>query len=156
MNTFRMIRRLALAALALTSSVVSLSAAQAQTVADETSPAGLRTRISPVASATKLKVCYENDGYGPVRILIRNERGTLVYDEYEISRKYAALYDLTALPSGLYSIELRTRTVRQTKQLRIAAPVRNRIVLFDTEETKPAVQPPDQPTATPKPLVQGH
>lgn len=92
-------------------------------------PSSLRTLIKPAPNSSILRVSYENDGYGTVRLLLSDQKGTVLYDEQQIKPKYSGQLDLAALPNGVYTLVLQTPNARHTEYVHIYTPTSGQIVL---------------------------
>jgi hypothetical protein len=103
-------------------------------------PNTLRTIITPVANSSILRVRYENDGYGTVRIVLRDERGTIVYEELQPKRKYSGQLDLTSLPNGAYTLVLQTPQSRHTEHIHVNTPTSEHIVLITPKLAEPVAE----------------
>lgn len=72
--------------------------------------------IYPVASRPQtIRINFDNPAGAMVRIVIKHQSGTIVYDEYKnvvASREY---FDLSALPAGEYIVDLSTQYDHITK-----------------------------------------
>ena len=95
----------------------------AQTFRGETkltpTPASLRAAVYQVSNSPMLRVRYDNQQTGPVRIQIRDQRGTVIYDEVKRQSLYAGEFDLMAWPAGTYIIELQTSLSRYVQTIRV-------------------------------------
>jgi hypothetical protein len=98
------------------------------------SPTSLRSNVISVPNSTIIQIRFENEGRGPVRILIRNKKGLALLNELESKRKYAGQFDLGALSAGVYMIELTTSDVRYRKMIQIEPPTTGRVITFSTIE----------------------
>ncbi|WP_020606546.1 hypothetical protein [Spirosoma spitsbergense] len=78
--------------------------------------------IYPVANRPQtIRINFDNPIGKAVRVMIRNESGNLVYDEYKnvvASREY---YDLSPLPVGNYTVDLTTTGSHVVKPFTIEA-----------------------------------
>ncbi len=141
MNTASIsLRRCALAALVSVAAVgMAAPVARAQTFAGKPyltpDPGKLRAIVYPSSDPGILLICYEHEGKGAVHIFIRDQKGSIVQDQWESSHFFAQRFDLSSLPSGLYTIELATLTARQTKTIRLEPPTMARIVVVPDEPT---------------------
>ncbi len=100
-------------------------------------PATLRVIIRPLPNSPLLRVCYESDKYSPVRFQIRNERGSVLYDDVLRSSRYAGTFDLADLPAGRYTVELQTRTDHHEETIQLGKPV-PAIVALVTKKQEPS------------------
>ncbi|RIV27729.1 hypothetical protein DYU11_05360 [Fibrisoma montanum] len=93
------------------------------------SPVSLRAFIHPDTGRTA--IIMRLDGYpsGSVRIHITNEKQETFYNGYVSKPKYAGRFDLSALPFGVYTIELSDRHARYTQQFRIEPKWTDRVVM---------------------------
>ncbi|GAB3960358.1 hypothetical protein GCM10028805_57820 [Spirosoma harenae] len=98
------------------------------------SPTSLRSSIIPVPNSPMIQIRFEHTGRGPVRIRIRNEKGTVLLDEVASQPKYAGQFDFGALPTGIYTIELTTSEARYREKIRIEPPTAGRVITFSTPE----------------------
>jgi hypothetical protein len=68
----------------------------------------LRVIITPLPCSAVLRVRYENDGYGPVRLQLRDTQDRVVYSEVKRQARFAGDYILASFPAGNYVLELQT------------------------------------------------
>ena len=97
-------------------------------------PASLRVNIRPLSNAPLLRVCYESDQYGSVRFQIRNERGSVLYDDVLRASRFVGTFDLASLPAGRYTIELQTPTDHHQETIQMNKPVPATVVLVAKEQ----------------------
>ncbi len=104
-------------------------------------PAPLRVIIQPLPNSPLLRVRYESDQYGSVRFQIRNERGSVLYDDMLRSSRYVGTFDLADLPAGRYTVELRTPTDHLEQAIRLGKPMPAVVALVaKQQEPTPAIQ----------------
>ena len=101
-------------------------------------PAPLRVNIWPLPNSPLLRVCYESDQYGSVRFQIRNERGSVVYDDVLRASRYVGTFDLANLPSGRYTVGLQTPTDHHEAAIRVVQPIPVAVVSM-AKEQEPSV-----------------
>ncbi|CCH56470.1 hypothetical protein BN8_05809 [Fibrisoma limi BUZ 3] len=94
------------------------------------SPVSIRAFIHPDARRTAIIVRLDGYPSGAVRIHITNEKQETFYNDYVSKPKYAGRLDLSALPYGVYTIELSDRFARYTQQFRIEPKMTDRIVMI--------------------------
>jgi len=97
-------------------------------------PASLRVIIRPLPNSPLLRVCYESAKYGSVRFQIRNERGSVLYDDVLRASRYVGTFDLAALPAGRYTVELQTPTDHHEEAIRVGKPIPATVALVAQEQ----------------------
>lgn len=120
----------------LTTLLLSAASLQAQTFTGQAnlaaSPTQLEAAIYPLANQPSIvKVIFNNFTGGSVRIVVRDEKGKVYYDEYEATAKYRRRFDLSALPQGNYKIELSKRNEYFAQAFAIEPPVQSHIALLN-------------------------
>ena len=121
------------------------AASQAQRAGAQTdgppAPAALRVIIRPLPNSPLLRVCYESAQYGSVRFRIRNERGSVLYDDVLRASRYAGTFDLADLPAGRYTVELQTPADHYEQAIQLGKPIPATVALVVKEqEPGPAIQ----------------
>ena len=101
-------------------------------------PASLRVIIRPLPNSPLLRVCYESARYGSVHFQIRNERGSVLYDDVLRASRYIGTFDLANLPSGRYTVGLQTPTDHHEAAIRVVQPVPTAVVSM-AKEPEPSV-----------------
>ena len=86
-------------------------------------PAPLRVIIRPLLNSPLLRVYYESDQYGSVHFRIRNERGSVLYDDMLRASRYAGTFDLAALPAGRYTVELQIPADHHEEAIQVGKPI---------------------------------
>ena len=91
--------------------LLSASALRAQSFAGHEkltqSPSQLEATVYPLTNApSTIKVIFNNLTGGQVRVVIRSDKGKVVYSEFESIARYRRCFDLSYLPEGRYTIEL--------------------------------------------------
>lgn len=94
------------------------------------SPVGVQAFIYPDARKTALKIRLENRTSDVVRVRIVNADRKTVYDDYVTKPTYYGRFDVSALPYGMYTVELNALTVRYTQDFRIEQASASRIVII--------------------------
>ena len=133
---------------ALTACVLSAASLQAQTFSGAMnltdSPAHLEAAVYPVGSApATIRLNFNNPTSGQVRIVIRNQKGEIYYEEFESMPKYRRYFNLLGLPAGNYTVEL-SKMKEHYSQAFVVEPTatKSRIAMVS-----PSFQPtPDKPT----------
>ena len=113
---------------------VATASVQAQTVQSQSGQNESNELFSAVMypmndSSPGIKVNFNNLSKGSVRVVLRNQQGKALYDEYEPTARYRRRFDLSAAPAGEYTIELSKRDKQYTQTFVIDAPVGRRIAL---------------------------
>jgi hypothetical protein len=96
---------------------------------------GLRVHITPLPGSAVLRVRYECDDYGAVRLRLLDAQGQVLYAEFKQQSRFAGDYILTSFPTGCYTLELQTPSARYTQTVRL----HQRTVLVATLAAKPLV-----------------
>ncbi|QJW90200.1 hypothetical protein HNV11_12845 [Spirosoma taeanense] len=98
-------------------------------------PASLRAVAYPILNRSAVKLHFENQSHTSVQIQILDEKKKVIYQDLIHAPKYAGRFDVSALPYGFYTIELKTHLARVTQTFRIEPPSSGRIVMtHDTTE----------------------
>ena len=121
MNTFHTtfsISRVLFAGFALTSPSLYAQTFTGRDYLDE-SPVSLRALVYPDARKEAIRIRLESRSPEVVRIQIKDEAQKTVYDDYVSKPKYIGRFDVSALPYGVYTVELSNRTARHTQEFRI-------------------------------------
>jgi hypothetical protein len=90
----------------------------------QTAPAAssgeLRAVMFPAGSPLKVKVSFENPALDQIVLSIRNEAGQVIHSNLVGRHKtYVSRLDLSALPDGDYTLQLRGKSSRYTQPFRI-------------------------------------
>ncbi len=132
----------------LTTCLLSVGSLQAQTFVGREnlaqSPSNLEAAVYPLSnSPSKIKVIFNNPAGGSVRVMIRDGKGNVFYDEYESITRYRRCFDLSGLPQGNYKVELSKRKEQYTQAFTIEppAPAKSHIALVNP----PIQKTPDKP-----------
>jgi hypothetical protein len=120
----------------LTTFLLSTASLYAQTFAGQAkladTPAKLEAAIYPLAQQpSTIKVIFNNLTGGSVRIVVRDEKGKVFYDEYEATARYRRRFDLSALPQGNYKVELSKRDEYFAQSFVVEPPVQSHIALVN-------------------------
>lgn len=109
------------------------------------SPVPFEASVYPILTElSALKVSFNNPSGNRVWVNIRDAKGWLVYSEPSTGRQYRGHLDLSAMPAGQYSLELRYRTGSFTQPFVIEPAAPGHIALISRQ-----VPPmPDTPSAT--------
>jgi len=99
--------------------------------------APLRVNIWPLPNSPLLRVCYESDKYGSVRFQIRNERGSVLYDDVLRASRYVGTFDLADLPAGRYTVELQTPADHHEETIQVGKPI-PAVVALVTKKQEPS------------------
>ncbi|GAB4024884.1 hypothetical protein [Spirosoma gilvum] len=92
----------------------------------------LEAAIYPVSSyPSAIKVVYNNRTGGSVRVVIKNDKGRIFYDEFEKTPLYRRRFDLSELPQGNYIVELSKQEEHFAQSLSIESPFRTNIAMMD-------------------------
>ena len=98
--------------LVVTACLFAASSTQAQTFMGQNqltaTPSGLEATMYPVAGRpATIRLNYNNPTAGGVWVIIRDEKGQKVYSEYEKVTQYRRRFDLSAMPAGTYTVQLK-------------------------------------------------
>ena len=100
-------------------------------------PASLRVIIRPLPNSPLLRVCYESVRYASVHFQIRNERGSVLYDDVLRTSRYAGTFDLADLPAGRYTVELQTPADHHEETIQVGKPI-PAVVALVTKQQEPS------------------
>jgi|GEM_PF-2556647 len=93
-------------------------------------PAQLEASVYPLSNrAATIKVIFNNQTGGSVRVVIRDGQGKVHYDEYESIALYRRNFDLSQLPVGNYTVELSKRNEHVARTFTINPPATNWITM---------------------------
>ena len=139
----------------LTACLLSASISQAQTFTGQkmlsASPVQLEASVYPLTNVpSTIKVSFNNRMGGSVRVVIRNEKGKVFYDEFESTAFYRRKFDLSPLPEGNYTVELSKRGQYYAQAFVIDEPEPKSHIAMGTAPTKIA---PDNKLADKKLIV---
>ena len=131
---------------ALTISLLSVQPTQAQTFTGQeklqAAPASFEAMIYPVSTQpSKIKINFNNLTAGDVRVVIRDEKGHSIYDEYEAVAQYRRYFDFSPMEAGTYTVELSKRNDKFTQTFTIEPPTTSRITMV----SPPARKTPELP-----------
>ena len=134
---------------ALTACLLSTSATQAQTFTGQSglraTPASFEAMIYPVSTQpSKIKINFDNRTAGQVRVVIRDEKGNRIYDEYEAVAEYRRYFDFAPMAAGTYTVELSKKNDKFTQTFTIEPPTTSRI----TMASPPVRKTPELPVDT--------
>ena len=93
------------------------------------SPGSLRAVVYPIPNKPTICINVDNGSRSEVRLQILNEAKTPVYDKWIHGSEYGGRFDVSALPSGVYTVELSTREARHTQTFRLEPPKYGRVVM---------------------------
>ncbi len=79
-----------------------------------------------------------------VRVVIRDEKGKPVYDEYEAVTQYRRYFDFSPMPAGTYTVELSKQKDTFSQTFTIEPPTTSRI----TMASPPVRKTPELPVDT--------
>ena len=131
----------------LTTCLLSASVTQAQTyVGQQTlteSPSHLEAAVYPLSNQrSTIKVIFNNLTGGSVRVVIRDEKKKVVYEEYETTARYRRNFNLSELPEGKYMVELSKQKEQYSQAFSIGMPATmSNIALLNP----PVQNSPDKP-----------
>ena len=129
--------------------LLSASALRAQTFVGHEkltqSPSQLEATVYPLTNApSTIKVIFNNLTGGQVRVVIRDEKGKVVYSEFESIARYRRCFDLSYLTNGRYTVELSKKNESYTRAFAVEpATTMSRIALVDEPVRKTPKQPAD-------------
>ncbi|MBD2702753.1 hypothetical protein IC229_19050 [Spirosoma sp. BT702] len=93
-------------------------------------PKGLDAVIwAPKLTPFVMRIHFRNPHPDEVRIVIRDEKGRIYYDEGSMKRVYAGRYDVSALPTGQYRVELSCGADRFVQSFTVNPPVHGYITM---------------------------
>ncbi|GAB4023032.1 DUF3244 domain-containing protein [Spirosoma koreense] len=128
--------------------LVSASSLHAQTFTGQdkltTTPSGLEAVVYPVVNKpSTIRLNFDNPLPGGVRVVIRNEKGAIVYDEFETVANYRRNFDLIGMPAGTYTLELNKSNAHFSQAFTIEPPTLGRIAMGNRPERKAPKEPVD-------------
>lgn len=123
-----LISRVLFAGFALTSPSLHAQTFAGRDYLDE-SPVSIRAFVYPDARKEAIRIRLESRSREPVRIQIKDEAQATVYDDYVSKPKYIGRLDVSALPYGVYTVELSNYTARHTQEFWIERPATGGIVM---------------------------
>lgn len=134
---------------ALMACLLSAPSTQAQTFTGQTkltaTPASFEACVYPVTTQpSKIKVNFNNRTAGGVHVVIRDEKGKRVYDEFETVVYYRRCFDLSPMAAGTYTLELSKQNDKFVQQFTIEPPAMSHI----TMSGPPARTTPELPVNT--------
>ena len=80
---------------------------------------GLRVFITALPGTAVLRVRYESDDCGPVRLQLRDAQDQVIYSELKRQTRFAGDYILTSFPAGSYTLELQASGASYTQTVRL-------------------------------------
>ncbi|WP_080057793.1 T9SS type A sorting domain-containing protein [Spirosoma aerolatum] len=99
------------------------------------SPTQLQAVIYPVNNEpSTIRVNVNNPKGGSVRVVIRDEKGKVYYDEFESDGRFRRAFDLSSVPAGIYTVELSKNRERLLRTFMIEPPVASHITLIDKSD----------------------
>ncbi|UFH53638.1 hypothetical protein [Spirosoma sp. KNUC1025] len=108
-------------------------------------PAGLEAVIFPVTTIPgRINVIFNNPTHGPVQVVIRNEAGEKVYNQYEYVARYRRYFNLLDMPPGKYTVELSKNDVRLVQSFSIEPPTQGQITMGNLPEQKTREKPAEK------------
>ena len=99
-------------------------------------PASFRANIHASAQQEAIIIHLDNQSSGDVHIQLLNQAQQPVYNAYVTQPGYHARFDVSALPPGIYTVDLRSRTAWYTQQFLIERSATRHIVMA-TPPTEP-------------------
>ena len=135
-----------------TACLLSASSIHAQTFTGQAklsaSPVSFEAVAYPIISSpTAIRINFNNRTEGAVRVVIRDEKGKPVYEEFESIALYRRRFDFAAMPAGTYTIELSKKNDLFTQTFSIEPPTTSHI----TMSSQPVRKTPE--TALEKKLI---
>lgn len=109
------------AALPITAGLATYQPGNARSLTQPGTPpaVGLRVIITALPGSTVLRVRYESDGSGPVRLQLRDAQDQVLYSEWKQQTRFAGDYVLASLPAGSYTLELQTSGAHYAQTVRL-------------------------------------
>ena len=113
---------------------VATTSIQAQTIQGQlgqnASPSPFEAVMYPMnGSSPAIKVNFENLSGGSVRVVIRDTRGVVFYDEYEPTAHYRRSFNFSSMPAGEYTIQLSKRNKQYMRTFVVESLVERHIAL---------------------------
>ena len=132
-----------------TACLLSASSIHAQTFTGQaklsTSPTSFEAVVYPVTSnPTAIRINFNNRTSGSVRVVIRDENGKPVYQEYESIALYRRRFDFASMPPGSYTVELSKQNELFTQSFAIEPPLSSHITMTDQPVRKTLETPADK------------
>lgn len=95
-------------------------------------PMQLEANIYPLSNQpNSIRVNFNNRTSGGVRVMIRNEKGEIYYNEMEITALYRRSFDLSSMPMGTYTVELIKAKEHIARTFVIEPPVTSHITMLN-------------------------
>ena len=93
-------------------------------------PTQLEANVFPVSNRfATIKVIFNNPTGGEVRLIIRDGKGNVHYDDYSSIAMYRRNFDLSQLPVGAYTVELTKQEKHFARTFAINPPATNWITM---------------------------
>jgi len=106
------------------------------------SPMSFEASVYPITNCpATIKLSFNNRSSGGVHVIIRDEKGRKVYDEFETIAIYRRRLDLSLMPAGTYTVEVGKRDDLFIQAFTIEPPTMGRIALAG----QPVPKNPDVP-----------
>ena len=147
MNAFLFLRQYSTMSL-LTAFLLSAASSQAQTFTGQptlsASAANLEATVYPITTRpSAIKVIFNNLTPGGVRVIIRDQTGKSVYDDFETIPRYRRVFDLSTMPAGNYTVELRKKNELFAQAFTIASPAPTPVTSYISMTTQPVHKTPE-------------
>ena len=95
-------------------------------------PTGFQALVYAVADQSgRIRVNFNNESPGSVRIQVRDQQGNIVCDKFESSVHYRGYFDLSSMPAGVYMVRLSKDATVYTQRFCIEPPTAGRIALLN-------------------------
>ncbi|MDB5240499.1 MAG: hypothetical protein JWP57_1124 [Spirosoma sp.] len=136
--------------------VLSAASVQAQTFTGQpdlsASPTNIEAVVYPLTNRqSAIKVIFNNLTAGGVRVIIRDQTGQIVYNQYEIEPHYRRTFDLSTMPAGNYKVELRKKNELFSQAFSIDTPDPKPVTSYISMKTQPVHKTPE--TSADKKLI---
>lgn len=130
----------------VTACLLAAPSSHAQTFAGQekltTTPASFEAIIYPVSTRpATIRVNFNNPTAGGIRVVIRDEKGREIYSEFETVAQYRQRFDLSPMPAGKYTIELKKRDDHFAQTFTIEKPTTSYITMGNQPVMK-KIEPP--------------
>lgn len=127
--------------------LLSAASVQAQTFSGQpelsASPINIEAVVYPLTNRpSAIKVIFNNLTAGGVRVIIRDQTGKSIYDEFETIPRYRRVFDLSTMPAGNYSVELRKKNELFAQAFSIDTPAPTAVTSYISMKTQPVHKVP--------------
>ena len=109
------------------------------------SPMSFEAIAYPITNGpAAIRVNFNNQTAGSVRVTIRDEKGNRVYEQFEKTAAYRSRLDLSLLPAGNYTLDLSKEDDHFIRTFTIEPPTAGHITMGTQPVQKPYESPVDK------------